>query len=148
MFSSAEVSSHKNVRPSLSQDSLLVRTSDLWSHDRKVASLNPSRSSGTIFFSTINFVCWLLLVIWCLFHPMLLQWHVKNKQQNKKNSHSTKSVGGRLHLNDTHTPLTQQSWCGWPCHCPGLMWSYPQYPETSLHTTCQVTFCQLVVSAC
>ena len=35
-------------------------------HDRKVASSNPGRSSGRIFFSRINFVCWLSF---SPFHP-------------------------------------------------------------------------------
>ena len=41
----------------------------------------------------------------CPFHPVLLQWHVKDP------SHSAKSAGGTLHLN-MQTPLTQwsQSW--------------------------------------
>ena len=37
-----------------------------WTRDRKVASSNPSRSSGRIFFSKVNFMCWL---IQCPFHP-------------------------------------------------------------------------------
>ena len=36
-------------------------------HDRKVAGLNPGRSGGRIFFSQVNFLCWLLLRY--LFHP-------------------------------------------------------------------------------
>ena len=35
--------------------------------DRKVASSNPGRRSGRIFFSRVNFVCWLF--IRCPFHP-------------------------------------------------------------------------------
>ena len=40
-----------------SLDSLLV---EYWSRDRKVASPNPDRSGGRIFFFGVNFVCWLL----------------------------------------------------------------------------------------
>ena len=36
-------------------------------HDRKVASSNPGRSGGRIFFSSVNFVCWLF--IQCPFQP-------------------------------------------------------------------------------
>ena len=41
-----------------------------------------------------------LTLIRCMFHPVLLQWHVKDPD------HSAKSASGRLHLN-TLTPLTQ-----------------------------------------
>ena len=43
-----------------------------------------------MFFSRVNFICW-------------LQWHIKDP------GHSVKSAGGRLHL-ETHTPLIQRSW--------------------------------------
>ena len=36
-------------------------------HDWKVAGSNPCRSSGRIFFSTVNFLCWLLIRY--PFHP-------------------------------------------------------------------------------
>ena len=36
-------------------------------HDQKVAGLNPCWSSRRIFFSRVNFLCWLLF--WYLFHP-------------------------------------------------------------------------------
>ena len=90
------------------RDSLLVRRR---TRDRKVASSNPGRSGGRIFFSRVNFVCRLLFGV--LSTPVLPQWHVKDP------GHSARSTGGRLHLN-THTPLTQrsqswltvQAWCG------------------------------------
>ena len=44
-------------------------------------------------------------IIRCPFHPVLLQWHIKDS------SYSAKSANGRLHLN-THTPMTQQSRIG------------------------------------
>ena len=68
--------------------------------DRKVASSNPGRSSGRIFFSRVNFVC--LLVFGVRSTAVLPQWHVKDP------GYSAKSGGDRLHLN-THTPLTQRS---------------------------------------
>ena len=67
--------------------------------DRKVANLNPGRSSGRISFSRVTFVCAILLGVRST--PVLPQWHVKDPV------HSAKSAGGRLHLN-THTPLTQR----------------------------------------
>ena len=78
--------------------------------DRKVASSNPGRSGGRIFFFRVNFVCWLFGV---RSTPVLPQWHVKYPV------HSAKSAGGRLHLN-THTPLTHR--VGWLCRCPGRVW--------------------------
>ena len=74
-----------------------------WTHDRKVASSNPGRSGGRIFFSRVNFLCWLLLGVRST--PVLPQWHVKDL------GHSAKSADGRLHLN-THTSLTKQSRSG------------------------------------
>ena len=38
-----------------------------WIHDQKVPGLSPSRSSRRIFFSWVNFLCWLLF--WYPFHP-------------------------------------------------------------------------------
>ena len=53
-----------------------------------------------MFFSRVNFVCWLFLAVRST--PVLPQSHVKDP------GHSAKSAGGRLHLN-THAPLTQRS---------------------------------------
>ena len=69
----------------------------------KVASSNPGRTRGRIFFSRVDHVCWLLFGVNST--PMLPQWHVKDP------GHSAKSACGRLHLN-THTPLTRRSWSG------------------------------------
>ena len=97
---------------------------ECWTYNWKVGSSNPSRSGGRIFFSRVNFVCWLLLGVRST--PVLPQWHVKDP------SHSAKSAGGRLHLN-MHTPLTQWSRCGLTMplcrHCVGT------YPETSSYAT-------------
>ena len=71
--------------------------------DRKVASSNPGRSGGRIFFSRVDFVCCLLFDVRS--SPVLPQWHVKDP------GHSAKSAGGRLHLN-SHTPLTHRSRSG------------------------------------
>ena len=72
--------------------------------DRKVVSSNPGRIGGWIFFSRVNFVCWLVR---CPFHPLLPQWQAKDPGD------SAKSAGGRLHLN-THTPLIQWNRNGFP----------------------------------
>ena len=81
-------------------------------HDQKVASSNPSSSGWGIFFSRVNFVCWLLFSVHS--SPLLLQWHIKDL------SHSATSVDGRLYLN-MHTALTQRSQTGL-CFCPGIVW--------------------------
>ena len=83
-----------------SRDSLLVERR---TRDRKVASSNPGRSGGRIFFSRVNFVCCLLFGVRST--PVLPQWHVKDTGR------SAKSAGGRLHLN-TRTPLTRRSRSG------------------------------------
>ena len=52
------------------------------SRDRKVASSNPGRSSRRIFFSRVNFVCWLLFGVRST--PVLPQWHVKDPGHSAK----------------------------------------------------------------
>ena len=81
--------------------------------DRRVASSNPSRKGGRIFFSRINVVCWLLFAVRST--PVLSQWHARDR------GHSAKSAGGRCHLN-MHTLLTRQGRSGLICRCPGLVW--------------------------
>ena len=71
--------------------------------DRKVASSNPGTSGRRVFYSRVSFLCWLLIGIRST--PVLPQWYVKDP------GHSSKSAGGRWHLN-THTPLTQRSRSG------------------------------------
>ena len=83
-----------------SRDTLLV---EHWTHDRKVVSSNSDRSGRRIFFSRVNFLCWLLFGVCST--PVLLQWHVKDPGQ------PAKSPGGRLHLNK-HTAVTQRSRSG------------------------------------
>ena len=80
-------------------NSILV---ECWNHDQKVVSSNPGRSGRRIFFSSVNFVCWLSFSVCPI--PVLLQWHVKLKDPG----HSAKSEGGSLHLNML-TPMTWQS---------------------------------------
>ena len=83
-----------------SWDSLLVEG---WTRDQKVVSSDPGRSGGRIFFSGLNFLCWLLFSVRST--PVLPQRHEKDP------SHSAKSAGGRFHLNILII-LTQQSWSG------------------------------------
>ena len=70
--------------------------------DWKVAGSNPCWNGGRIFFSRVDFLCWVLFLtlISVSFHPRV-----------------TKSAGGRLQLN-THTPYV----CGFiePCFGIGL----------------------------
>ena len=63
--------------------------------DWKVAGSNPCWSGGRIFFSRVDFLCWLLFRY--PFHPRV------TAVARKRSSHSSKSAGGRLQLN-THTP--------------------------------------------
>ena len=97
--------------------------------DRKVASSNPGRSSGRIFFSRVNFVCWLLFDVRST--PVLLQWHVKDPGR------SAKSAGGRLHLN-THKPWAQRSRSG--LTMPLSRHSVGTYLEMRSRATCLGTF--------
>ena len=114
-----------NIVSSGSPDGVLVERR---THDRKVASSNPGRSGGGIFFSRVNFLCWLLFCVRST--PVLPQWHVKDP------GHSAISVGGRLDLN-THTPLTQRSRSG--LTLPLSRHSEGTYQETGSHATPQGT---------
>ena len=102
-----------------SRDSLLVRVPDSWSKGCEFESQWDWREN---FFSRLNSVCWRLFSV----HSTLVlpQWHVKDP------CHSTKSAGGRLHLN-TLTPLTQRSRNG--STMPLSRYSVGTYPETA-HT--------------
>ena len=77
--------------PIYSQDIMLLEHQTC---DHKVVSSSPGSSDRRVFFSRVQ------TLIRCPFHPILLQWHVKDP------GHSVRSAVGRLHLN-THTPLTQ-----------------------------------------
>ena len=48
-----------------------VQWLERWTRDWKVVGSSPSRSGGTISFSLVNFLCWLLFRY--LFHPVLPQ---------------------------------------------------------------------------
>ena len=93
--------------------------------DRKVASSNPGRNGGRMFFSGVSFVCWLLFGVRST--PVLPQWHVKDPG----------SAGSRLYLN-THTPLTHRSRSG--LAMPLSRQSVGIYQETSSHATRQGAF--------
>ena len=108
-----------------SRESVLVERR---TRDRKVASSNPGRGGGRIFFSRVNFVCTLLFRF--LSTPGLPQRHVKDPGR------SARSAGGRLHLN-TLTPLTQRSRRG--LTMPLCVHSVGTYQGTISHITCQGT---------
>ncbi len=63
--------------------------------DWKVAGSNPCWNGGRIFFSRVDFLCWLLFRY--PFHPRV------TTVAKKDPGHSAKSAGGMLQLN-THTP--------------------------------------------
>ena len=62
-------------------------------------TLNPSWKGRRIFFSRVNFVCWLLFRVCSI--TVLLQWHVKDP------GHSAKSTGGWIQLKK-QTPWSRQ----------------------------------------
>ena len=64
--------------------------------DRKVAGSNPCRSGGRIFFSRVNFLCWLLFRY--PFHPCV------TAVARKRPRSFCRSAGGMLQLN-THNTL-------------------------------------------
>ena len=99
-----------------------------WRLARMVASSNPGRNEGRIFFSRVNFVCWLLFGVRST--VLLPQWQVKDPD------HSAKSASGRLLLN-THTPLTQRSRSG--LTMPLSRHSVRTFQETSSHASRQRT---------
>ena len=96
--------------------------------DRRVASSNPGRSGRGIFFSRVNFLCWLLFGVRS--DPVLPRWHVKDP------GHSAKSAGGGLHLN-THTPIFKRSRNG--LTMPLSRHSVGTSQETSSHANRQGT---------
>ena len=66
--------------------------------DWKVAGSSPCRSSGRIFSSWVNFLCWLLF--WYPFHPCVTAVACKRSQSFcQKCNHSARSASGRLQLN-------------------------------------------------
>ena len=76
-----------------SRDSSVV---DCWTRDRKVLGLSPGWSSGRIFFSWVNFLCWTLLRY--PIHP-----HV-TAVACKRSCSFCQKCSGRLQLN-THAPM-------------------------------------------
>ena len=104
------------------QDSLLVRARDSW-----------LKGCEFEFRQDLKFLCsqhcvWLLFSVCST--PLLPQWHIKGL------GHSTKSAGGRLHLN-MHTPFTHRSRSG--LTMPLSRQSVEIYQKTSSHATCQGT---------
>ena len=55
----------------------IARWLERQTRDRKVASLNPGRSRGRIFFSRVNFVCWLLFGVRSPFGEVFVPGHVR-----------------------------------------------------------------------
>ena len=114
------------LQPMGSRDNLLAEPQ---TPDRKVVSSNPGRSSGRIFFSRVNFL--VLTLIWCPYHPLLWQWHVKDP------NHSAKSAGGRLYMNTHVCTLNSPSQSRLTMLvCRHSVWTYQ---EMSSHATHQGT---------
>ena len=99
-----------------------------WTRDRKVASSNPGRSGGRIFFSRVNFMCYLLFSVRS--NPVLPQWHVQDP------GHSSKKQRWQVIPKHAYTlDPTKSEWAH--CHCREIVWV--TYLETSLHATHQAT---------
>ena len=91
------------------EDSLLV---ECQSHDQKIASSNPGRSCGIIFFSRVNFVCWLIR---CPFHPGVTTVACKRPQPFCQKC--------RWQTTPKHArTLPSKVGVGLLCHCPGTVW--------------------------
>ena len=98
-------------------------------HLEGFASSNPGRSGWRIFFSRVNFVCWLLFGVHST--PVLLQWHVKDP------GHSAKSAVWQVTPKHAYTlDPTKSEWADYAASKR----SVGTYPETSSLTTCQGTF--------
>ena len=102
--------------PVESRDSLLVERQ---THDRKIASSNPSRSGGRFFFSMVNCACRLLFGVHS--NPVLPRSFCQKC---------------RLRLN-THTPSAQRSQSG--LTMPLYRHRVGTYQETSSQATSQGT---------
>ena len=89
-------SSHKmTLKQQINSGAGIAQWLDHRTRDWKVAGSNPCWNGGRIFFSRVDFLCWLLFRY--PFHPRVTTVARKNP------GHSAKSAGGRLQLN-THTP--------------------------------------------
>ena len=82
---------------------------------RLVTRSSPGRSGGRIFFSRVNFLCWLILVSILLIHltyfgihPVLLQQHVKNPSPFVKKCKWQVTAKTRMH--PTHVALHEVMW--------------------------------------
>ena len=92
--------------------------------NRRVASSNPGRTGGRMFFSRVNLVCGLFIGVRST--PEWPQWP----------GHSAKSAGDRLHLN-TRTTLPLRSRSG--LAMPLFRHSVGTYQQISSHATRQGT---------
>ena len=92
-------------------DSLLV---ECQTHDWKVASSNPGRSSRRIFFSRFNSLCWLLFGVHST--PMLPQWNIKKTLVILPKVQVAGYIWTCIH------PWPNEFGVGWLCSCPGIAW--------------------------
>ena len=80
----------------------IAQWSERWTCVRKVAGSNPCWSGGIIFFSTVNFLCWLLYRY--SFHP-----RVTAVARKRPRSFCQKCSYTRIHL--TYVALHEVTWC-------------------------------------
>ena len=91
----------------------IARWLERQTRDPKVSCSNPGRSGGRIFFSRINYVCWLLFGVRST--PVLPQWHMKDPDHLPK-----VQVAG--YTSTRILPWPNKVGVGWPCRCPGVVW--------------------------
>ena len=80
---------------------------------RKIGHSNPDRSSRRIFFSRVNFVCWLSFSV--CFTPVLPQWHIEDPGHS-----AIVQVAGYTYTGIHSWPNEVR--VGWLCCCPGIVW--------------------------
>ena len=97
---------------------LLVRAPDLWSKGCEfVIERFVGRSSGRIFFSSVNFVCWLFLTR-CPFQPP--RYRSGTLKKKKTVVLPQMQVAGYT-LTRIH-PWPNEVGVVWLCLCPGIVW--------------------------
>ena len=104
-------------------------TFEHWTHDRKVVGSSPGRSGGRIFFSRVNFLCWLLFLY--PFPPPC----VTAVADKRSRSFCQKC---RWQVTPKHTVYTIQS-CTMPRH---FMQRHIRRVYAYLDVTCHLHFCQ------
>ena len=105
-----------------SQGSLLV---ECWTLDRKITSSNPSRSGRRIFFSRVNFLCWLLLLV------CSTSCYPTGIEKTPVSLPKVQLAGYTLLC---LRPWPSKATVGWLC-CPGMVWGTYQGNELTCNSS-------------